>query len=106
MYPGFLLEIEAERLGHYPRYLEALRLRLQRLRLDPARDRRLQARVAPWWKRYVQYLDEGHEYDETLDAYRWLVAEYQVSVFAQQLGTAEKVSPKRLETSWRNVVGG
>ena len=37
------------------------------------------------------------------DRYRWLVEEYRVSVFAQKLGTAEKVSDKRLAEAWRSV---
>ena len=35
--------------------------------------------------------------------FRWLVEEYRVQVFAQQLGTAEKVSKKRLEEAWEAV---
>jgi ATP-dependent helicase HrpA len=103
LYPGFLLDIEANRLRHYPRYLEAAVQRLECLRLDPVRDAPLLARVAPWWQRYAQHLAAGGDYDAALDAYRWLLHEFRVSVFAQQLGTAEKVSPKRLEEAWGMV---
>ncbi|MFM7803650.1 MAG: DUF3418 domain-containing protein, partial [Verrucomicrobiota bacterium] len=32
-----------------------------------------------------------------IDAFRWLLEEYKVSLFAQELGTAVPVSPKRLD---------
>jgi ATP-dependent helicase HrpA len=69
--------------------------------LDPARDATLLARVAPLWSRYAQALSDGRPYDEALDRYRWLLHEFRVSVFAQALGTAEKVSEKRLDEAWR-----
>jgi ATP-dependent helicase HrpA len=61
--------------------------------------------VLPWWSRYVEKLEEdGAVYDAALDEYRWLVEEYRVSVFAQNLGTAVKVSVKRLAAAWQNVL--
>jgi ATP-dependent helicase HrpA len=35
-----------------------------------------------------------------MDRYRWLIEEFRVSIFAQPLGTAEKVSEKRLADAW------
>ena len=40
---------------------------------------------------------------ESQDHYRWLLHEFLVSVFAQQLKTAEKVSPQRLDRAWEDV---
>jgi ATP-dependent helicase HrpA len=37
--------------------------------------------------------------------YRWMLEEYRVSLFAQKLGTAIPVSPKRLEQQWAKVQG-
>jgi ATP-dependent helicase HrpA len=103
-YPGFLLDLEPGRLRHYPRYLKAVEERLRQLRQDPSRDRSRMHLVAPWWQRYIDLLEAGRVYDETLDSYRWLLEEYRVSLFAQQLGTAEKVSDKRLEEAWSKVI--
>jgi ATP-dependent helicase HrpA len=36
--------------------------------------------------------------------YRWLLEEFRVSLFAQQLGTARPVSAKRLEQAWRKAL--
>ncbi|RFF29096.1 ATP-dependent RNA helicase HrpA [Wenzhouxiangella sediminis] len=99
MYAGFLGDIDVERFQHYPRYLEALRMRLEALELDPVRDSQRMAEVAPWWQRYLDRLAEGW-YTPELDRYRWLVEEFRVQIFAQKLGTAEKTSNKRLEDAW------
>ena len=40
-----------------------------------------------------------------LERYRFLLEEYQVSLFAQTLKTSEPVSPKRLERAWADVTG-
>lgn len=104
LYPDFLAELESGRLAHYPRYLQALEERLERAQLDPGKDQRLMAQLEPFWTRYQQYLESGADYTEQLDQYRWLVAEFRVSIFAQRLGTAEKVSAKRLEEVWQAVL--
>ncbi|MEJ8569627.1 ATP-dependent RNA helicase HrpA [Elongatibacter sediminis] len=103
IYSGFLTDLMSGRLEHYPRYLDAIAERLRQLEENPARDSEREARVEPFWQRYVARLEAGKLYDEALDDYRWKLEEYRVSVFAQQLGTAEKVSPKRLESSWARV---
>ncbi|MFM7115844.1 MAG: DUF3418 domain-containing protein, partial [Planctomycetota bacterium] len=41
--------------------------------------------------------------DSELLKFRWLLEEYRVSVFAQQLGTSQPVSSKRLEKQWELV---
>ncbi len=104
IYEGFLHDLAPGRFSHYPRYLEAMRFRLERLALNPARDARLMQQITPWWRRYLDRVAAGVVYDEALDRYRWLLEEYRVSLFAQQLGTAEKASPKRLGEAWQSVI--
>jgi ATP-dependent helicase HrpA len=101
VYPGFLAELETGRLAHYARYLRAIDERLAQMDQNPQRDNQRQAEVEPWWRRYLEALSAGHPYDEAMDSYRWLIHEFRVSLFAQRLGTAEKVSPKRLAEAWR-----
>ncbi|MGK2926651.1 MAG: DUF3418 domain-containing protein, partial [Lysobacterales bacterium] len=103
VYPGFLAELECGRLAHYARYLKAVEERLAQLQLNPQRDRQRQQEVEPWWRRYQDALASGAEYDEALDRYRWLLHEFRVSVFAQRLGTAAKVSPQRLAEAWQST---
>jgi len=49
--------------------------------------------VLPYWREYLNHRAAG---DEALDELRWLIEEWRVSLFAQELKTAEPVSPKRL----------
>ena len=103
VYPGFLVDLEPGRLEHYPRYLQAVEERLDQLEQNPARDGQRMARVEPWWRRYRDGLEKGCVYDEVMDEFRWLVEEYRVSLFAQRLGTAERVSEKRLAEAWKKT---
>jgi ATP-dependent helicase HrpA len=100
VYPGFLLDLEPGRIEHYPRYLEAMHERLSRLDQDPLQDSKRMARVVPWWRKYLDALAAGRPYDDAMDEFRWLIEEYRVSLFAQRLGTAVKVSEKRLAAAW------
>jgi ATP-dependent helicase HrpA len=100
---GFLQQLAAGRLQHYPRYFAAIEERLRALQENPQRDAERMRQVQPWWKHYLQRLHSGASYDQALDEYRWLLEEYRVSLFAQRLGTAVKVSEKRLAAAWQNA---
>ncbi|MBN8736835.1 MAG: ATP-dependent RNA helicase HrpA [Xanthomonadales bacterium] len=93
--PGFLRELPRARLAHLPRYLKAMRLRAEKLRSDPARDFSRMQQVLPYWRAVLDAHASGEDSD-ALDALRWLVEEWRVSVFAQELKTAEPVSGKRM----------
>ncbi len=90
---GFARELPTARLAHYPRYLKAMRLRAERLRQDPAKDQQRMLQVLPYWREYLRHRAGGVE---GLDELRWLIEEWRVSLFAQELKTAEPVSAKRL----------
>ncbi|MCA9155738.1 MAG: DUF3418 domain-containing protein, partial [Planctomycetales bacterium] len=55
------------------------------------------------FRQRAQELATQNEDDPALDEYRWLIEEYRVSLFAQQLGTSTKVSSQRLEKHWRTL---
>ena len=93
--PGFLRELPPSRLAHYPRYLKAMRLRGERLRQDPAKDQQRMLQVLPYWRAYLQQRAAGAD-PALLAELRWLIEEWRVSLFAQELKTAEPVSAKRL----------
>ncbi|GAA0889731.1 ATP-dependent RNA helicase HrpA [Rhodanobacter soli] len=93
--PGFLRELPRARLAHYPRYLKAMRLRGERLRQDPAKDQQRMLQVMPYWRAYLQQRAAGAD-AAGLAELRWLIEEWRVSLFAQELKTAEPVSAKRL----------
>jgi ATP-dependent helicase HrpA len=93
--PGFLRELPRARLAHLPRYLKAMRLRAEKLRSDPARDHSRMQQVLPYWRAVLDARASG-DASAALDTLRWLVEEWRVSVFAQELKTAEPVSGKRM----------
>ncbi|MFC4525447.1 ATP-dependent RNA helicase HrpA [Dyella halodurans] len=99
--PGFLRDLPTARLAHYPRYLKAMRLRAERLRQDPAKDQQRMLQVLPFWREYLKHRAAG---GEGLDELRWLIEEWRVSLFAQELKTAEPVSAKRLHRALENLM--
>lgn len=106
--PRFVVDVPWERLAHYPRYLRAILRRFERLEIRGVKkDEELSARVQPRWERYLEAAARARR-DELvvapLERLRWLLEEARVSVFAQELGTAEKVSGKRLDRAWDEVV--
>ncbi len=94
--PGFLRDTDPQHLGHIPRYLRGMRLRAERLRQDPARDQARMLGVHTYWREYLKRRRSGASDPAALNELRWLIEELRVSVFAQELRTAEPVSPKRL----------
>ena len=54
LFPGFVRETDTARLAHFPRYLRAMRLRAERLRLDPARDQARMLGVQLYWREYLK----------------------------------------------------
>jgi ATP-dependent helicase HrpA len=93
--PGFVRDTAKARLAHFPRYVRAMRLRAERLRQDPARDQSRMLTVQLYWRDYLK-LRASRGDDSALAELRWLIEELRVSTFAQELRTAEPVSPKRL----------
>ncbi|HEY3521449.1 MAG TPA: DUF3418 domain-containing protein, partial [Rhodanobacteraceae bacterium] len=93
--PRFLCELSRERLQHFPRYLHAMKSRAEKLRGDPTRDQSRMLQVLPYWREWLNARASGAS-GEAMQRLRWLIEEWRVSLFAQELGTAEAVSPKRL----------
>lgn len=96
--PGFLRQVPAARLAHFPRYIKGMQLRAERLRRDPGKDLQRLQQVLPYWRAYLRQRG-GDVVPAALERLRWLVEEYRVSLFAQELKTAEPVSPKRLQAA-------
>ena len=92
IYPGFVVNTPAERLRRLPVYLQAINKRLDSLDREPDRDRRRRSELLPVWERIKDLQTIAG-----VQAIRWLMEELRVSVFAQELGTADKVSVSRLE---------
>ena len=99
--PGFLLATPWDWLQQYARYFRALERRLKKLPGGGfARDQRYQTDIAQRWAVYEELAarQEAEQlHDPELVRLRWLLEEYRVLLFAQELGTAAQVSAKRLD---------
>ena len=102
----FIAETDFTQLAHFPRYLKAITIRLDKLRADPSRDARLMAEwnsVAQPWQRMPRKSGTGSDIDPKLLEFRWMLEELRVSLFAQELKTPMPVSVKRLQKVWESM---
>ena len=98
---GFLLTTPRERLQEFPRYLKAIEQRIEKLGRDSRRDAQLTAEIAPLETRYRERVKaERGLRPPGEDEFRWMLEEFRVSLFAQQLGTRATVSARRLGDAW------
>jgi ATP-dependent helicase HrpA len=97
----FLAATPWAQLQHFPRYLKAIQLRLDKLRTDPARDAARMAEVKAEEQRFWRLVAERKgALDARMQEFRWLLEELRVSFFAQELRTPQPVSVKRLQKVW------
>ncbi|MBS0307384.1 MAG: ATP-dependent RNA helicase HrpA, partial [Proteobacteria bacterium] len=100
----FIADNDYTQLSHFPRYLKAINVRLDKLRADPTRDARLMAewgQAAQAWQR-AQKGQAGRS-DPKMSEFRWMLEELRVSLFAQELRTPMPVSVKRLQKVWESM---
>jgi ATP-dependent helicase HrpA len=96
--PDFIESTPREWLAHFPRYLRALRRRIERIPGDIDRDASLNARVTPFaeaWRALQAEAPQARPRPE-LEHLRWMIEEFRVSLFAQEMRTVLRVSEKRL----------
>ena len=106
LFRGFLRTVPLATLRHYKRYLKGAQIRLERARLGPAADLKKEVLFAPYWAQYREAAKPEYAAQvnsAALTDYRWMLEEYRVSLFAQELHTPEPVSPKRLDAKWATV---
>lgn len=101
---NFIAAAPWAQLAHFPRYLKAITLRLDKYRADPARDAARLAELRPQEQRYWRLVAERKgAVDARMQELRWLLEELRVSFFAQELRTPQPVSVKRLDKLWAQV---
>jgi ATP-dependent helicase HrpA len=98
--PNFLELISHERLQHVPRYLKAMQVRAERHGVNPLKDQERARLVQPFQERLEKLRAAAREKKigwEVAAEFRWMLEEFKVSVFAQELGTPQPISGRRLE---------
>ena len=106
MPPRFLERIPFARLTHLPRYLKALLIRAERAALNPVKNQERLRQLAPYeeaLKKLAASPARTAEAKREIETFRWMIEEFKVSLFAQELGTAVPVSPKRLDQQLERV---
>ena len=97
-----------EYMQHLPRYLKALRLRIEKQPANPDRDGKNAASVGVLWQKWQEAIEKQQKSDKLdpkLLEFRWLIEELRVSLFAQELKTPFPISIKRLEKTWQDLNG-
>ncbi|WP_370662309.1 ATP-dependent RNA helicase HrpA [Massilia varians] len=102
----FIADNEYSQLAHFPRYLKAINVRIEKLRGNPARDAQL---MAEWQNAASQFQrtlknQAGKNNDPRMLEFRWMLEELRVSLFAQELRTPMPVSAKRLQKVWESMI--
>ncbi len=107
VYRGCFSQTPWEYLQHVPRYLKALRLRIEKQPSNADRDGKHAASVGLIWQRWQDKIQVLHAANKAIPPaladYRWLIEELRVSLFAQELRTPSPVSTKRLDKVWSEL---
>ena len=98
IFKGFVSRHGANKLDDIQRYLAAMLKRLEKLPVDPNRDRLLMHEYQKAEDAYTQLLGKyaGQPLPEAVTAISWMLQELRVSQHAQQLGTPYPISLKRI----------
>ncbi|MBT4521593.1 MAG: ATP-dependent RNA helicase HrpA [Halieaceae bacterium] len=103
---GFMRDTPAQWLAQYPRYVKALRIRLEQLAGQYAKDQKYVSLLEALGEPLCQVEKSRpalHVVCGEASLYRWMLEEFRVSLFAQSLGTRQPVSEKRLLAQWQKV---
>ena len=105
--PGFASHTPWAQWPRLPIYLKAMTLRLEKYSSNPARDAAREADIQEleqmWQEKTDSLVKQGLPVSDDLAAFRWMIEELRVSLFAQELKTPYPVSVKRLLKEWENT---
>ncbi|MEM9025373.1 MAG: DUF3418 domain-containing protein, partial [Verrucomicrobiota bacterium] len=96
----FLKRTPFTRLAHIERYLKGYLLRNKRAKTNLPKDREKLQRVAAFHEQLIKLIQKSAKEPSLrgpVQTLFWMLEEYRISLFCQELGTAEKISEKRLE---------
>ena len=107
IYNGFLAQTPLLWLKRIPRYIKGMELRLEKAQQDYRRDALNQGQIISLWDAFWKKISSCKNNRDLLILtkpqlleYRWLLEEFRISLFAQELKTIQAVSAKRLDKKW------
>ncbi|KJF80984.1 ATP-dependent helicase HrpA [Photobacterium angustum] len=102
IFKGFATECGWKRLPDILRYMRAIERRMEKLPIDPNKDRvhilKIES-VVNEYKELLNKIPKGQPVPDKVKEIRWMIEELRVSYFAQQLGTPYPVSDKRVRNA-------
>ena len=105
--PGFASHTPWAQWPRLPIYLKAMTLRLEKYSGNPARDAAREADIQEleqmWQEKTDSLVKQGLPISDDLAAFKWMIEELRVSLFAQELKTPYPVSVKRLLKEWSAI---
>ena len=105
--PGFASHTPWAQWPRLPIYLKAMTLRLEKYSGNPARDAAREADIQEleqmWQEKTDSLIKQGLPISDDLAAFKWMIEELRVSLFAQELKTPYPVSVKRLLKEWEGL---
>ena len=107
VFKGFITRIPSDRMDHLPRFIEGIADRLKKLmNAGLSRDQKGMETVSPYWMMYLTQLEKHRKeniVDQELIVFRWMIEEFRISIFAQELGTSQPISSQRMDRQWEKV---
>jgi len=106
LHKDFIANTKQQHFLHLARYLKAIEKRLEKIQVNPARDRKARIEIASLWtdyKKRAEILHQQQRHSDQLEDYRWMIEEYRISLFAQEIKTLMPVSAKRLKKAWSEI---
>lgn len=103
----FIESVDPQWLQQYPRYLAGIRKRFDKSQTNLTKDRRLRIEYSNIWEEYIkrqESLAKQNIKSGELNYYRWMLEEYRISLFSQELKTRFPVSEKRLKKYWNEII--
>ncbi|CKJ95641.1 DUF3418 domain-containing protein [Neisseria meningitidis] len=104
---GFATRTPWAQWPRLPIYLKAMTLRLEKYSSNPARDAAREADIQEleqmWQEKNDGLVKQGLPVSDDLTAFKWMIEELRVSLFAQELKTPYPVSVKRLLKEWEDL---
>ena len=104
---GFATRTPWAQWPRLPIYLKAMTLRLEKYSSNPARDAAREADIQEleqmWQEKTDSLVKQGLPVSDDLAAFKWMIEELRVSLFAQELKTPYPVSVKRLMKEWERL---
>ena len=101
VYADFLHHVRFDDLTHYSRYLNGLAMRLETALHSPPKEADKLRELAAVSKPFYDYCDQIDEFTEAHQDFLMMLEELRIQLFAQSLGTKQKVSVKRLKQAFK-----